>query len=123
MDRYCCWWSTRGVTMMMKSCKSSPHEKQPRERDTAMSKLTKKQAKEIEKLANVPDEDINTIDVPQIEDFTDAVRGRFYRPVKQQITLRIDADLLAWFRSLGDKYQTRINAALREYMDIQRKAR
>lgn len=87
-----------------------------------MSTVTKKQAKEIEKLARMPDKDIDTSDIPEIEDFSGAVRGRFYRPVKQQITLRIDADLLAWFRSLGDKYQTRINAALREYMATHRKA-
>lgn len=85
-----------------------------------MSKVTRKQAKEIEKLAKMADEAIDTRDVPEVEDFSGAVRGRFYRPVKQQITLRIDADLLAWFRSLGEKYQTRINEALREYMDSHR---
>jgi len=87
-----------------------------------MSKVTKKQAKEIQDLAKMADEDIDTSDVPEVEDFTEAVRGRFYRPVKQQVTLRIDTDLLAWFRSLGGKYQTRMNAALREYMDSHRKA-
>lgn len=87
-----------------------------------MSKVTKKQAREIQKLADMADEEIDTNDIPEVEDFSGAVRGRFYRPVKQQITLRIDADLLAWFRSLGSKYQTRINAALREYMDSHRKA-
>jgi uncharacterized protein (DUF4415 family) len=87
-----------------------------------MSKVTRKQAREIEKLAKMADEAIDTRDVPEVEDFSGAVRGRFYRPVKQQITLRIDADLLAWFRSLGEKYQTRINEALREYMDSHRKA-
>ena len=79
-----------------------------------MSKVTRKQATEIEKLAKMADEAIDTRDVPEVEDFSGAVRGRFYRPVKQQITLRIDADLLAWFRSLGENYQTRINEALRE---------
>ena len=63
-----------------------------------------------------------TSEIPEIEDVSSAVRGRFYRPVKQQIALRIDADLLAWLRSLGDKYQPRINAALREYMVTRRKA-
>ena len=87
-----------------------------------MSTVTKKQAKEIEKLARMPDKDIDTSDIPEIEDFSGAVPGRFYRPVKQQITLRIDADLLAWFRSLGGKYQTRINAALKDYMATHRKA-
>lgn len=87
-----------------------------------MSKVTKRQSREIRKLADMADEEIDTNDIPEVEDFSGAVRGRFYRPVKQQITLRIDADLLAWFRSLGGKYQTRINAALREYMDSHRKA-
>ena len=87
-----------------------------------MSKVTEKQSKEIGQLAKMVDEDIDTSDLPEVDDFSDAVRGRFYRPVKQQITLRLDADLLAWFRSQGGKYQTQINAALREYMDSHRKA-
>jgi uncharacterized protein (DUF4415 family) len=87
-----------------------------------MSKVTDKQSKEIRRLIKMADEDIDTSELPEVDDFTDAVRGRFYRPVKQQITLRLDADLLAWFRSQGGKYQTRINAALREYMESHRKA-
>ena len=86
-----------------------------------MSKVTEKQSKEIRRLAKMADEDIDTSELPEVDDFSDAVRGRFYRPVKRQITLRLDADLLAWFRSQGGKYQTRINAALREYMDSHRK--
>ena len=87
-----------------------------------MSKVTDEQSKEIRRLIKMADEDIDTSELPEVDDFTDAVRGRFYRPVKQQITLRLDADLLAWFRSQGGKYQTRINAALREYMESHRKA-
>ena len=87
-----------------------------------MSKVTEKQAKEIQELMKMADNEIDTSDVPEVEDFTGAVRGRFYRPIKQQITLRLDADMLAWFRSLGSKYQTRINAALREYMDSHQKS-
>jgi uncharacterized protein (DUF4415 family) len=48
-----------------------------------------------------------------------AKRGVFYRPVKQQLTLRLDADVISWFRShatSAEGYQTRINRALREYM-------
>lgn len=41
---------------------------------------------------------------------------------KQQITLRLDADLIAFFRSTGRRYQSRINAALREYVTAQKKA-
>lgn len=46
-----------------------------------------------------------------------AVRGGFYRPVKHLTSLRLDADLLAWFQRGGNGYQTRINAALREYVE------
>ncbi|MGM0672831.1 MAG: BrnA antitoxin family protein [Pseudomonadota bacterium] len=68
------------------------------------------------RLARQDEEAVDTTDIPEITNWDDAVRGRFYRPVKEQVTLRIDADLLAWFRAGGNKYQTRINAALREYI-------
>ncbi len=55
-------------------------------------------------------------DVPEITDWSGAVVGKFYRPVKQQVTLCIDADVLACFKSQGDKYQTAMNNALREHM-------
>ena len=85
-----------------------------------MSKVTKQQAEELRKLAEQTEESIDTSDIPVVKDWSATHHGRFYRPVKQQITLRIDADLLAWFRSQGGKYQSRINAALREYMDAHR---
>ena len=40
----------------------------------------------------------------------------FYRPLKKPITLRLDADVLAWFKKEGRRYQTRINQALRQVM-------
>ena len=42
--------------------------------------------------------------------------GTLYRPIKKPVTLRLDADVLAWFRTLGPGYQTRINTALRRIM-------
>jgi uncharacterized protein (DUF4415 family) len=84
----------------------------------------KKKAKfnsELAALEAMRDEDIDTSDIPEVTDWRDAVRGRFYRPVKKAISLRVDADVLAWFRSLGDKYQSRMNEALREYMRRHRK--
>lgn len=54
--------------------------------------------------------------MPEVTDWADARRGAFYRPIKKQITLRLDADVLAWFRAHGTRYQTRINDALREYI-------
>ena len=87
-----------------------------------MNKGSEVQAQEIAKLAKLPDEENDTSDLTEIEDFSAAVRGRFYRPVKQQITLRLDADLLAWCRSQEGKYQSRINEVLREYVESHRKA-
>jgi uncharacterized protein (DUF4415 family) len=72
---------------------------------------------EIAKLAALPDRDINFDDIPEIRDWSGAVRGRFFRPVKQSISLRVDRDVLAWFKSLGSGYQSRMNSILRDYMD------
>ena len=79
---------------------------------------------QIRALEDVADDQINTTDAPEILDWSDARRGVFYRPVKQQITLRLDADIVAWFKSHarnGRGYQTDINWALREH--VQRTAR
>lgn len=84
-----------------------------------MADLSPEMQSEIHNLANMPDSDINTDDVPEITDWADARRGLFYRPVKQQITLRLDADLVHWFRAHareGRGYQTDINRALREHV-------
>ncbi len=70
-------------------------------------------------LEALPEEQIDTTDAPEILDWSDARRGVFYRPVKQQITLRIDADIIAWFKAQapnGRGYQTDINGALREHV-------
>ncbi len=50
------------------------------------------------------------------EQWKNAVRGRFYRPLKRQITARVDADVLEWLQSQGKGYQSRINAILRREM-------
>lgn len=74
---------------------------------------------ELEALEAMPDEKINTADIPEQRDWSGAKRGVMYRPVKQQITLRLDADLIDWFRrhpSQSEGYQTSINRALREYV-------
>jgi uncharacterized protein (DUF4415 family) len=45
----------------------------------------------------------------------------FYKPIKKPVTLRLDADVLAWFRRDGRRYQTRINSALRRVMEREMK--
>ena len=74
-----------------------------------------------QRLDALQDEDIDLSDVPEItpEMFARAVvrRGLKPPPGKQQITIRLDADVLKWFRAQGEGYQTRINALLRAYME------
>jgi len=45
------------------------------------------------------------------------VVGKFYRPIKKSLTIRIDADVLAWVKRQGKGYQTRINSYLRRAME------
>ena len=82
--------------------------------------MTGKQRAELQALEELTDEQIDTSDIPEVLDWTGARRGVFYRPVKQQITLRIDADVIAWFRARaegGRGYQTDINRALRQHVE------
>jgi len=80
--------------------------------------LTEKQKAELAALAARPDTEIDASDiVPLTEAFwSEAVRGRFYKPIKTSTTVRIDADVLAWLRAQGKGYQSRINAILRREM-------
>jgi len=74
----------------------------------------------LDRLAAMPDEDIDLSDMPEVTDWSNAVRGKFYRPVKQQLTLRLDADIVHWFKTHpgdGRGYQTKINAALRRFVE------
>ncbi len=70
----------------------------------------------IARLKAMTDEDINLEDIPERLNWDGAVQGMFYRPIKQSATIRFDADILAWFKANSPKYQTAINAALREYI-------
>ena len=82
-------------------------------------RLTREQLAELKSLAALRDGAIDTSDAAEILDWSGAKRGLFYRPVKQQLTLRLDADVVAWFKShakSNEGYQTRINRALREYV-------
>jgi uncharacterized protein (DUF4415 family) len=88
----------------------------------ASKQLTREQLAELNRLAVLPDHEIDTSDAPELRDWSGAKRGLLYRPVKQQLTLRLDADVVAWFKThatSAEGYQTRINRALREYMQAQ----
>ena len=90
-----------------------------------LPKLTADRRRELEKLAAQPSGAIDTSDIPELteEQWSDAVRGRFYRPVKQQITARVDADILAWLKASGKGYQTRLNSILRRAMQQESRKR
>ena len=85
----------------------------------ASKSLTRIQKADLAALEALPDDRIDTSDIPEIVNWGDARRAQFYRPVKKQITLRLDADVLAWFKSKvpgGRGYQTEINRALRRHL-------
>jgi uncharacterized protein (DUF4415 family) len=80
--------------------------------------LTEAQRADLKALAARSDSEIDFSDIPEMTDeqLKSGVRGRFYRPVKRQITARVDADVLEWLKSQGKGYQSRINAILRREM-------
>ncbi len=80
--------------------------------------ITEEQRRELEALAKRPDGEIDFSDAPPLPEsaWKNAVRGRFYRPVKQAVSLRLDADVIAWLKKDGEGYQTRANQMLRERM-------
>ena len=82
-----------------------------------MKPLTKKQLDNLRKVAAKPDSEINFSDIPEIEELpSDYVIGKFYRPKKTSVSIRLDADVLAWLKATGEGYQTRINTYLRQLM-------
>ena len=66
----------------------------------------------------MPQDQIDTDDVPEVPDWSGAERGKFYRPLKRQLTLRVDADVVDWFQRQAPKggYQTMMNRVLRAAM-------
>lgn len=82
-------------------------------------KLTAKQKRDLTNLAKRPDSEIDLSDIPELTDdfWKNAQPNPFYKPVKKQISLRIDADVLEWLRQNGKEgYQVRLNAVLRSAM-------
>ena len=80
--------------------------------------LTDKQQSELESLSEKADGEIDFEDIATLGDtfWSAETRGRFYRPIKTQASVRIDADVLEWLKAPGKGYQTRLNAILRAAM-------
>ena len=82
-----------------------------------MKKLTAARRKRLADLAKMPESRIDLSDIPEIKSLpSDAVVGKFYRPKKTSVTIRLDADVLAWLKAAGEGYQTRVNTYLRTLM-------
>jgi uncharacterized protein (DUF4415 family) len=77
----------------------------------------------LERLRNMEDKDIDTSDSPEVSDaaWANAVVGNPLR--KKLISVRLDADVIEWFKSGGPNYQTRMNQVLRVYMEHCQKAK
>jgi uncharacterized protein (DUF4415 family) len=76
--------------------------------------LLKEQLNELKALKSGP---IDLSDIPELtEDEAEKLHFKYYKPVKKPVQLRIDADVLEWFKSSGKGYQSRINAVLRQVM-------
>ncbi|MBB6146711.1 uncharacterized protein (DUF4415 family) [Silvibacterium bohemicum] len=81
-------------------------------------KVTPAMKRHLKELASRPDSEIDFSDIPELTEdfFKGAIRNPFYRPVKKQVTVRLDSDIIAWLRKKGTGYQTRMNALLRSAM-------
>ena len=81
-----------------------------------MRKLTREQKRDIRAIAAKRDEDIDSSDAPPLLDWSGAEIGKFYRPKKKPVTLRLDSDIIAWLKAGGRGYQTKANWLLRNAM-------
>ena len=79
--------------------------------------LTEAQRENLKRLAERPDDEIDYSDIPEITDFNGFEVGKFYRPLKEAVTVRLDADVVHWLKRDGKGYQTRLNAILRREME------
>ena len=81
-----------------------------------MKKPNKKQKKQIAVMASKKDSDIELTDMPEVLDWSKAEIGKFYRPPKKPVTIRLDIDIINWLKSYGRGYQTKTNMLLRHAM-------
>lgn len=83
--------------------------------------LTDAQRARLREIAAMPDEDIDYSDIPELDEAWFAKAVLWTPPSKKQLTLRLDEDIIAFFKEQGKGYQTRMNAALRAYVDAMKK--
>lgn len=101
-----------------------PGRRKAKKTATQRSQAARQTTRELALLDRLTDDQIDTSDIAELPAgaWKDAVRGRFYRPLKQAVSLRLDSDVVAWLKKPGKGYQTRANRILRERMlvDVKR---
>jgi uncharacterized protein (DUF4415 family) len=113
----CLSFTAKRNTTMKKQSASSQREKPPVKKSPTMSA---KLAAELKALEQMADSEIDLSDMAEVVDWSKSVVGKYYRPVKKQVSIRLDMDILAYF--MGDDkagYQVRINDALRQFVAAQ----
>jgi uncharacterized protein (DUF4415 family) len=81
-----------------------------------MKKLSRRQNRDIAAIAAKKDADIDFSDIPEVVDWSGAEMGKFYRPPKKSVTMRLDQDVIDWLKAFGKGYQTKVNFLLRHAM-------
>lgn len=110
--------------MAKKKSALSPQERRVPAKGLFATPISDKQRRELRRIAALPDSQIDFSDVPEGSPRDSDIQvGRFYRPIKQLVSLRVDADVLAWFRGQGRKYQTYMNEVLRREMQTTTRSR
>jgi uncharacterized protein (DUF4415 family) len=79
-------------------------------------RLSKEQREDIAALAAMKDSEIDLTDMPEVLDWSGAEIGKFYRPKKRPVTMRLDEDVVVWLKGYGRGYQTKANMLLRHAM-------
>ena len=103
--------------MAKKQLESSPHVVQYSGKELSMRPPNENDKRLLRRLSKMTDEDVDFSDIPPLDyPIGSGEVGKFYRPIKEQISIRIDVDVLNWFRSKNAKYQTYINEVLRREM-------
>ena len=112
------WWFIRArINMAKKKSALSRQERRVPANALFTTPISDKERRQLQRLARKPDARIDFSDAPERKPLPSDVHvGRFYRPIKQLVSLRVDADVLAWFRGRGKRYQTYMNEVLRREM-------
>lgn len=105
--------------MTKKSSTSSLREKRRKEKESEWI-LSPEARADLKRIAEMPDDQIDFSDIPEVFDFSEYKRVPF-KPVKHQISFRVDVDVLMFFQMAGKGYQTKMNKVLRDYMRQKRR--